>query len=72
MQNIFEWLALPPAENPHNLKQTPNESDSYYRFNYLHTRHRLIQPPQQRLIPARIQQQFDWYYRTFYPGLSSS
>ncbi|MEL7334359.1 MAG: sulfotransferase [Cyanobacteria bacterium J06560_2] len=76
MQGVFDWLALPRAEiDPQNLRKTPNESDSYYRFKYLHTRHSKIQPPKTHDIPPRIQQQiqqqFSWYYQTFYPGIIS-
>ncbi|MGD1900293.1 MAG: sulfotransferase [Phormidesmis sp.] len=74
MQGIFDWLGLPPADiDPQNLRQTPNESDSYYRFKYLHTRHSQIRPPKPHSMPPRIQQQiqqqFGWFYQTFYPGV---
>lgn len=75
MQGIFDWLNLPPTKiDAQNLQASPHESDSYYRFKYLHKRHTKIQPPAQHAVPARIQQQiqqqFAWYYQTFYPGLA--
>jgi sulfotransferase len=74
MQGIYTWLGLPPAAfNPQNLTVKPHESDSYYRFKYPHKTRTSIQPPMLHGVPARIQQQiqqqFSWFYETFYPGL---
>jgi sulfotransferase len=74
MQGLCQWLDLPALElDPHQLRQQPQESDSYYRFKYPHTRRSAIAPPTPHLIPARIQaeiqRQAHWFYRTFYPGL---
>jgi len=76
MQGVFKWLSLPPTKIDFQALQTPpHESDSYYRFKYLHARHRQLQPPAKHSVPSRIQQQiqqqFGWYYQTFYPGCKS-
>lgn len=77
MQGIYDWLGLPGAEfDPQNLTVQPHESDSYYRFKYPHRTHAHIQPPIAHLVPHRIQsqlqQQFSWFYQTFYPGVESA
>ncbi|MEP1079626.1 sulfotransferase [Leptolyngbya sp. PL-A3] len=74
MQGVTDWLQLSLAEfDPQNLAVTPHESDSYYRFKYPHKRRSRIQPPTPHVLPSRIQaqiqQQFPWFYQTFYPGL---
>ena len=74
MQGLYEWLSLPPAKfDLHNLTVQPHESDSYYRFKFPHKTRRQIVPPQAHAVPPRIQQQlqqqFTWFYQTFYPGL---
>lgn len=74
MQGIYKWLGLPPAEfDPQQLTVKPHESDSYYRFKYCHQTRSQIEPPSIHQIPARIQQQiqqqFSWFYQTFYPGM---
>ncbi len=76
MQGIYDWLGISPAVfDPQNLTVKPHESDSHYRCKYLHSTHAQIQPPSLHLIPARIQsqtqQQFDWFYQTFYPGMEA-
>ena len=75
MAGIYDWLGLPaPVFDPNNLTVKPHESDSYYRFKYLHKTHGQIKPPHPHLVPKRIQQQlqqqFAWFYETFYPGAS--
>lgn len=73
LRGIFEWLELPPAPlDWQNLTVGPHESDSYYRYKYRHKTHPALRPPERHRIPARIEarlrQQFEWYYRTFYPA----
>jgi len=75
MQGIYEWLGLPPNKfDPQALSVKPHESDSYYRFKYTHQTRSSITPPTPHTIPqriqAQIQQQFPWFYQTFYPGLA--
>ncbi|MBE9064369.1 sulfotransferase [cf. Phormidesmis sp. LEGE 11477] len=77
MGGIYEWLGLPAATfDPQNLAVRPHESDSYYRFKYPHETRKRISPPTKHTIPPRIQQQiqeqFSWFYKTFYPGLIDS
>ena len=76
MQGIYDWLGISSAVfDPQNLAVKPHESDSHYRYKYLHHTHAQIQPPSPHLIPARIQsqvqEQFDWFYQTFYPGMEA-
>ena len=73
MQGVFDWLNLASVKiDPQDLQASPHESDSYYRFKYLHARRRQIEPLVRHGVPVRIQQQiqqqFGWYYQTFYPG----
>ncbi len=74
MQGIFQWLGLPPIKlEPQKLTVKPHESDSYYRFKYLHKTYPQIQAPKRYNIPQRfdtvLKHNFGWYYETFYPGL---
>lgn len=74
MQGIYDWLELPNATfDPNQLQVNPHESDSHYRFKYPHRTYPKIQPPARHAIPdriqSRLQQQFAWFYSTFYPGL---
>ncbi|MEM9117686.1 MAG: sulfotransferase [Cyanobacteria bacterium P01_F01_bin.56] len=76
MQGLYDWLGLPAAEfDPQNLTVKPHESDSYYRFKFPHATRSQISPPAAHAVPPRIQQQlqqqFTWFYQTFYPGLLS-
>jgi len=74
MQALWQWLGLPAAKlDWQNLKVSPHESDSHYRFKYRHQTYASLRSPPAHEIPPRIQsqiqQQYDWYYQTFYPGL---
>jgi sulfotransferase len=74
LQNIWQWLGLSPIPlDWQNLTVHPHESDSYYRYKYRHQTHAHFQPPAPHQIPPRIQQQlqeqFNWFYTVFYPGL---
>ncbi|MEY4767771.1 MAG: hypothetical protein RL637_410, partial [Pseudomonadota bacterium] len=67
------WLGLDAfAIDPDNLQVRPHESDSYYRYKYPHRTYAQIRPPKPHSVPLRIQQQieqqFSWYYQTFYPS----
>ena len=77
MQGIFDWLGLPPAAiDVQALTVKPHESDSYYRYKFRHQTHPQIQLPIEHAVPSRIQaelqQQFGWFYRTFYPGIGAA
>ncbi|MCX8018494.1 MAG: sulfotransferase, partial [Rhodocyclaceae bacterium] len=72
MQHIFQWLGLPPYEiDPEKLTVRPHESDSHYRYKYLHRTRERIEAPAPHAIPPRIQAQIEtacgWYYEWFYP-----
>ncbi|HPY42246.1 MAG TPA: hypothetical protein PLM98_17095, partial [Thiolinea sp.] len=73
IQDIFQWLGLEPT--PLNLTTLPtkaHESDSYYRFKYLHQTQTQLQAPAIHALPLRIQAElernFPWFYQTFYPA----
>ncbi|MEM9922183.1 MAG: sulfotransferase [Cyanobacteria bacterium P01_D01_bin.50] len=73
MQDIYQWLGLSSSDfDPQNLRTKPHESDSHYRFKYLHKTYEKILPPTNHLISSRIQknlrQKFTWFYNTFYPN----
>ncbi|MFO1351423.1 MAG: sulfotransferase [Gammaproteobacteria bacterium] len=73
MADIYRWLNLAPAPfDPARLAVKPHESDSYYRFKYLHATRTAITPPTQHAVPKRISEairkNFEWYYRLFYPA----
>lgn len=80
MQALFEWLGLPKAPfDPERLETKPHESDSHYRFKYLHQTFPAIHPPRQHAIAPRIEQEivknFGWFFQQFYsnpPAPSSS
>lgn len=74
MNSLYAWLGLSPvAVNWQNLAVKPHESDSYYRYKYRHqTYPTLVSPAPHRIPPRihnRIKQQFEWFYKTFYPAL---
>ncbi len=74
LQNLWQWLGLPAVQlDWQNLTVSPHESDSYYRFKYRHQTYPSLTSPTSHKIPERIQkqlqQQYDWFYRTFYPGI---
>jgi len=76
LQAIFQWLGLPNASvDFQNLQVNPHESDSYYRFKYRHQIHPKLNPPKHHIVPTRIQKQlqenFSWFYSTFYPRMPS-
>jgi sulfotransferase len=74
MDGLYQWLGLPVAKfDPQNLTVKPHESNSYYRLKYYHATQSAIQPPVTHAVLPRIQtqiqQNFTWFYQTFYPGL---
>jgi len=76
MQGIFQWLVLSPAPvDLQDLSVQPHKSDSYYRFKHRHQTHSTIGNQIEHLVPPRIQaklqQQFSWFYRTFYSGMAA-
>lgn len=74
LENIFQWLGLSAISiDWQKLKVKPHESDSHYRYKYRHQTYPTLKSPQLHLVPPRIQsrlqQQYAWFYRAFYPGL---
>lgn len=75
MQALYEWLNIAPSSiNPEQLPVKPHESDSHYRFKYLHQTRAKISPSNRHSIPPRIEaeikKQFHDFYRLLYPGLA--
>ncbi|WP_298270673.1 sulfotransferase [Geobacter sp.] len=75
MTGIYSWLGLPPHTiDPRRITTRPHESDSHYRFKYLHRQQGSISAPGRHEIPPRIQAQIEracaWYYQWFYPDNS--
>lgn len=74
LQDIHRWLGLAPTPfDPHDLPVRPHESDSHYRYKYLHRTYSRIQPPAPHPVPTRIirelKNHFRGFYETFYPRL---
>lgn len=74
MSKIFAWMGVSPrAIDTGNLTVRPHESDSHYRYKFLHKQQTRINPPRHHEIPPRIQNLImkacGWYYEMFYPNL---
>ncbi len=72
MREIYAKLGVEPLDvDPSNLKVTPHESDSYYRFKYRHKTYPALQKPEVHGVMPGIAQslrnRFKWYYQAFYP-----
>ncbi len=72
MTAVYTWLGLSPHTiSPQSLMVRPHESDSHYRYKYLHLQQTTISQPKRHEIPPRIQKQIEqacaWYYEWFYP-----
>lgn len=74
MNLLFEFVGVEQYDiDFDNIKQVTNESDSHYRFKYMHKVHSKLTPAETDLSdisPAIIQQignEYAWYYRTYYP-----
>lgn len=72
MSKLFVWLGLNDFKiNTNELEVGLHESDSHYRFKYLHRHSGKIIAPKPHQIPPRIQAQIQsacaWYYELFYP-----
>ena len=71
MSSIFTWLAVSPhIINPGKLTIRPHESDSHYRYKYLHRQQGTISPPKPHEVPQRIRELIAnscrWYKDMFY------
>jgi sulfotransferase len=74
MAEIYQWLGVSKSHlDTQNLAVKAHESDSYYRFKYLHKTRSTLSPPRRHAIPPRIenaiQQQYADFYRLFYSGI---
>ena len=72
MERVYQWLGLKPHRiHPKKLTVRAHESDSHFRYKYLHTQHSSITPPKTHEIPQRahdlIKKACGWYYEWFYP-----
>lgn len=72
MSDIYQRLDLAPTRfDPEHLTVAPSESDSHYRYKFPHATRRSISPPSAHWVPERIRSglvnQYQWYYRAFYP-----
>jgi len=78
MDLLFKWLNVSSHKYDFdNIKQTLFESDSHYRFKYLHKINSKVQKPldftEAKISPRMlntITQRFTWYYNMFYPELN--
>ncbi len=73
MADIFAWLGLSAHSiNMQQLTTRAHESDSYYKFKYLHKTHESINAPSTHSVPTRIKKSiregYSWFYRNFYPA----
>ncbi len=72
MEKVYQWLGLKAHKiDPKKLTVRAHESDSHFRFKYLHTQRSAISPPKIHEIPQRAQDLIKkacaWYYEWFYP-----
>lgn len=69
---VYAWLEVTPySVDPAKLTVSAHESDSHYRYKYLHNQKTKIPLLGRHNIPPRIQdlieQACGWYYEWFYP-----
>jgi sulfotransferase len=72
MSQVYEWLGVSPHDiDPKKITARSHESDSHYRYKFLHRQQGEISPPRIHDIPPRIQELTEracsWYYEWFYP-----
>ena len=72
MARVYQWLGVATHKiNPQKLAVHPHESDSHFRYKYLHRQHPKIVPPPPHEIPVRVKELIKkacgWYYEWFYP-----
>jgi sulfotransferase len=73
IDDMFEWIGTSKHYiDFNNLNVKPHESDSYYRFKYLHKTRKDVSPAQFHGVPKRIkndiENEISWFYKIFYPG----
>jgi len=74
IKSIIDWIGLSEFKfDFNNITQHTHESDSYYRFKYPHKINKEIKKPNNKPISPRISNtimnQFDWFYKTYYPKI---
>ena len=76
MSSLFEFVGVDDYElDFNNIKQVTNESDSHYRFKYIHKIKSKLEPANQDLsdiTPSVINEiagRYSWYYKTYYPDV---
>ncbi len=72
MVAVYKWLGVSEHKiDPKRLTVRPHESDSHFRYKYLHRQQAKIAPPKVHQIPVRVQELIKkacgWYYEWFYP-----
>lgn len=74
MSMLFDFVGVDDYKlDFNNIKQVTNESDSHYRFKYMHKIKPKLEPASQNLedispsIVGEIAQRYAWFYRTHYP-----
>lgn len=73
MDKVFQFIGVEKHTiDPDQLTVRPHESDSHYRYKFLHRQHTQLIAPKLHQIPLRIQQRIRsvnaWYYEWFYPN----
>lgn len=77
VNHLFEWLGLDKYDiDWDDITQSTNESDSHYRFKYLHSIRKKFSPPEidfEKTVSPRINSAIVeknlWFYRQHYPDL---
>lgn len=79
INSLCDWLEVDHLElNEDTIKQSTFESDSYYRFKYLHTiKQKTIEKPKSFIdkqisprITNEILNRFSWFYKQYYPEIA--
>lgn len=79
MSSLFNFVGVKDCKlDFDNIKQVTQESDSHYRFKYMHKIKSNLSPANQDLsdiTPSVINEiagRYSWYYRTYYPDAIQS
>jgi sulfotransferase len=78
--DLLSWIGVQDHKYDwNNIEQSLHESDSHYRFKYLHNIHNsLIEPDSLEVVKVSprivntIENKFKWYYERYYPNTESS
>lgn len=74
MNDVWQFIGTDEFTiNPEKLNVKKGETDSHYRYKFLHNTYSSIRELKPHTIPTRSQQglqgQHEWYYKVFYPHL---